>query len=117
MSVSESLFFPGLLAELTGTTPAWEPFRDGVEAAWLYRTDGGGPASALLRYAPGATVPLHRHQGFEHILILEGSQSDGATTLNKGDVAVHPPGSEHRIDSPTGCTALLIWEKAPLILE
>ena len=33
----------------------WEPFRDGVEASWVYRSDDpDGPSAAFLRYAPCA---------------------------------------------------------------
>ena len=51
----------------------FEPFRDGIEVHWLRRSD---PQVALLRYAPGARVPLHRHAGLETILVLDGAQSD-----------------------------------------
>ena len=37
-----------------------------------------GRAAAMLRYAPNAEVPLHEHDGYEHIFVLEGAQEDGA---------------------------------------
>ena len=70
----------GLLDPAARAALDWQPFRPGVEAHWLHRSPDGGPAAALLRYAPGSEVPRHAH-----------------------------------ID--TGCTALLIWERAPRLYE
>jgi anti-sigma factor ChrR (cupin superfamily) len=106
-----------LFADPTGTALVWQPFRPGITAAWIYQTPGGGPAAALLRYQPGAGVPLHRHPGWEHILILEGSQNDGTTTHGPGTLIASPPESQHRIRSDKGCLALLVWERAPQILD
>ena len=52
----------------------WKPFRPGIESALIYETPGDGPAAMLLRYQPGAHAPAHRHLGFEHIVVLSGSQ-------------------------------------------
>jgi anti-sigma factor ChrR (cupin superfamily) len=52
---------------------AFQPFREGVD---IFPICAGEPAVALLRYAPGAGVPRHRHQGLETILVLDGAQSD-----------------------------------------
>jgi anti-sigma factor ChrR (cupin superfamily) len=95
----------------------WEFFRPGVEAAWLYRTEDGGPAAAFLRYQPGADVPRHRHIGYEHILVLEGAQQDEFGHYPAGTLVVNAPGSEHKVRSREGCIALLIWERAVEMLE
>jgi anti-sigma factor ChrR (cupin superfamily) len=63
------------IAELQDQLP-WEPFREGVEIYRLYGEGAQGSAAALLRYAAGASVPHHTHQGFEHILVLSGAQTD-----------------------------------------
>ena len=58
-------------------TLAWEFFREGVQVSWIYRLEEkNSPSSAFLKYEPGAKVPLHSHTGLEHILMLEGSQTD-----------------------------------------
>lgn len=87
---------------------AFEPFKEGVEAHWLQRDV---PQMALLRYAPGAAVPRHRHPGLETILVLEGTQSDEAGTYKVGDVVLNPEGSEHSVWSVDGCVVLLQWAK------
>ncbi len=40
--------------EQLNETNAWEPFRPGVTAHWIYREPDGGPAAVFLRYEPGA---------------------------------------------------------------
>lgn len=93
---------------------AFEPFRNGIEVHWLRRSD---PQTALLRYAPGARVPLHRHAGLETILVLDGAQSDDRGTYGKGDLVLNPAGSQHRVWSEGGCVVLLQWEKPVEFLE
>ena len=93
-------------------TGDWKPFRPGVHALWLYDEGGGGAAAVLLRYEPGAHVPLHEHVGYEHALILEGEQSDEAGTYPAGSLVINPPGTKHSPRSAEGCVALLIYEKA-----
>ena len=62
-------FFTAALAGGWRDLP-FEPFREGVE---IHRLADGPAAAALLRYAPGASVPRHRHTGLETILVLTGS--------------------------------------------
>ncbi len=96
------------------TNPAgsftWKPLRAGVDVAILYGGDEQDPAAALLRYAPGAEVPLHEHRGIEHILILEGSQSDEFGEYGPGALVVSPPGTRHAVVSKTGCLVLAVWQ-------
>lgn len=89
----------------------WQPFREGVEIYWLYGQTGEGAAAALLRYVAGATVPQHTHQGFEHIFILSGSQTDHNGVHHQGSFVINPPNSHHNVVSETGCIVLIIWEK------
>jgi len=88
----------------------WAPFRDGVEISVLY-SSGGGISSALLRYAAGARVPVHRHVGYEQIFVLQGEQSDERGSYPAGSVVVNLPGSSHWVSSANGCIVLAVWEK------
>lgn len=90
---------------------AWEPFRAGIEICWMYRSPGGA-AAALLRYAAGASLDRHVHAGFEHILVLRGSQADENGEHGPGTLLIHGPGSSHAIHSRDGCIVLAVWEKA-----
>ncbi len=89
----------------------WEPFRPGVDIYRLYGDGQTGPAAALLRYAPGASVPEHEHTGYEHIVVLSGSQQDIHGNHQAGTLVINPPGSSHRVVSDQGCIVLIIWEK------
>ncbi len=88
----------------------WEAFRDGIEICRLH-SEPDGSSSALLRYAPGARLGRHRHVGYEHIIVLRGSQIDDDGEHPAGTLLIHAPGSCHAIVSPDGCIVLAIWEK------
>ena len=109
--MTDMIVLPGLIGRHNWEDLAWEAFRPGVRIHWLYRSDETGPAAALLRYAPGATVPLHEHLGWEHIVILSGAQSDGTRLLAEGTLMISAPGTRHAIESGQGCVALAIWER------
>lgn len=94
---------------------AFEPFRDGVEICRL-AGDPAGASVALLRYRPGAAVPVHEHQGMETILVLEGSQSDEHGRYPAGTMVVNPAGTRHSVRSEEGCVILIQWERPVRIL-
>ena len=96
----------------------FKPFREGVEISRLYGRADTGPSGAILRYRAGARVPLHRHRGFETIVVLEGGQRDARGTYNVGDVVVNPPGTSHDVqaDESLGCVVLIVWQEPVEIL-
>lgn len=93
------------------TIPAWKPFRPGIAISRLYGDNQHAPAAALLCYQPGASVPLRRHPGYEHLFALSGSQEDHNGRYQTGSLVINPPGSQHRVTSAEGCLVLAIWEK------
>ena len=95
---------------LNPDTVAWEYFREGIEISPIY-TSAAGCSAAFIRYAPGSSVPMHEHTGYEHILILQGAQEVDDNQYNLGDLMISPPGSSHQIKSKSGCIVLAIWEK------
>jgi anti-sigma factor ChrR (cupin superfamily) len=95
----------------------WEPFRPGVDIYRLYGNGREGAAAALLRYQPGASVPMHDHTGFEHIFVLSGSQSDRNGEHETGTLVINPPGTNHSVISQAGCIVLAIWEKPVSLVE
>ncbi|WP_018268208.1 cupin domain-containing protein [Methylosinus sp. LW4] len=97
---------------------AFSPFRDGVDICWLERGETpNDPSLAVLRYAPGASVPRHRHSGLETIVVLDGAQSDETGELRAGAVALNIPGSAHSVWSKDGCVVLIQWTKPVEILD
>ena len=95
----------------------WEPLYPGVTIHRLYGDGLTGPSAALIRYREGGVVPLHEHTGYEHIIVLAGSQRDEAGTVSAGTLLVHAPGSRHRIESEAGCIVLAIYERPVRFLE
>src|SRR5258708_20237124 len=70
---------------------SWKPFRNGVEIHYLYGDGLQGPSAALIRYRKGASVPLHEHIGYEHIIVLSGSQVDHHRTPGSSTLRLIPP--------------------------
>jgi anti-sigma factor ChrR (cupin superfamily) len=95
----------------------WRFFREGIDMARLYGAADQGPSAALLRYAPGAKVPVHIHHDIEHILVLSGAQSDEDGSYEPGTLLIHGPGTRHSVVSDQGCIALAIWLSPVEILE
>ncbi|MDP9150149.1 MAG: cupin domain-containing protein [Myxococcota bacterium] len=114
-SVPRSLSFD--LGALLGRGIVWTPWRKGIDICRIYGDGRVGPAAAFLRYAPHAEVPLHEHDGHEHIFVLSGMQEDESGTYPAGTMIVNPPGSRHRVRSPEGCTVLVLWEQPIVFLE
>ena len=92
-------------------TISWEPFIDGVEIHRLYGDGLTGPSSALLRFRKAGKVTLHRHTGYEHIIVLAGSQRDQNSVAEAGTLIINPPGTSHSVLSEAGCIVLAIYEK------
>ena len=107
------------LVELSGlfelaqnpTRVPWQAFRPGVAIHWLYGENSVGPSAALIWFQEAGTVPMHVHEGHEHILVLAGSQTDQAGTLHAGTLRVHAPGTSHSITSAAGCIVLAVYNK------
>jgi len=95
----------------------WEPFHDDVDIHWIYKDGEHGPAAALMRFKPGGKVSLHNHVGFEHIIVLSGSQTDENGHLESGSLMIHQPGTSHSIASEEGCIVLAIYEKRVSFVE
>jgi anti-sigma factor ChrR (cupin superfamily) len=113
---------------LAGFSPedlgAFVPFYPGVQILPLYGLNAqgaplskDGPSAAILRYAPGAQVPEHKHAGYEHIFVLEGSQRDAMGSYLKGSCVMNPPGTRHAVSSDDGCLVLAIWNQPVEVLH
>jgi anti-sigma factor ChrR (cupin superfamily) len=94
---------------LDTTTRAWREFPDapGVEYQVLRHHAERGGISLLLRFAPGAQYPAHRHPEGEEYFVLDGVLEDGGREYGPATFVYQPPGSAHRPRSPSGCTLLV----------
>jgi anti-sigma factor ChrR (cupin superfamily) len=64
--------------------------------------------TALVRMAPGAAYPGHRHGGPEECFVLEGDLRHGAQVMRAGDYEWAPAGSDHGPQTTAGGCLLLI---------
>ena len=62
--------------------PGWQPFGAGVSIKVLH--EDGGIMSYLLRLAPGAALPAHRHPVDEECVVLEGEVQIGTLRVGAG---------------------------------
>jgi len=84
----------------------WVERRPGV--SWKLLWEDGDRKALLVRYAPGATIPRHRHVGDEQIFVLEGSVADDTGVCTAGNYARRPPGCVHSVVSPTGALVFAV---------
>lgn len=85
----------------------WQALLDGVECKVLH--EAGDVLSYLLRLAPGAVIPGHRHPIDEECIVLEGELRIGEQlVLHAGDYHVGRADVLHApISTPTGALIFL----------
>jgi quercetin dioxygenase-like cupin family protein len=92
------------------STAAWiaSPI-PGIEYKPIARDAERGMRTQLVRFAPGARYPRHRHAGTEEIFLLEGSVFVNGVLLRAGDYCRSEPGTvESGTWSETGGLALIV---------
>lgn len=121
VEVIPDVFGAGLMADWIAWRPYVQPGRDAVDVHWLYTAQETGPDGAeayLAHFRPGAHGDLHRHLGFELVVVLDGELvNDNGDHYLPGTLVVERPDSVHRVTSPSGCTLLVIREKRTLPLQ
>lgn len=85
----------------------WQPLLQGVSIKVL--RESGGSMSYLLRLAPGATLPAHRHPIDEECVVLDGVVHVGRhTEVRAGGYHLAHQGALHAsLSTPTGATLFL----------
>ncbi len=122
LAPSESLW--GRLVERTGapisiatptanapawTDPEWEEVGPGISCKLLSEDSHNHRVSMLVRLAPNAAYPAHRHAGTEELHLLQGELWIDGRKLYAGDYYHAKPGSsDSRVWSETGCTCVLM---------
>ena len=85
----------------------WTPtLYAGVETKVLMQDPQSGLLTALFRFHPGSTLPLHEHVEIEQTYVLEGSIVDDEGEVKKGDYVWRPKGNRHVARSPNGALVL-----------
>lgn len=90
----------------------------GVDQKILLRDEARGLVTALVRFAPGARLPLHEHVDIEQTYVLEGSLADDeGNEITAGNFIWRPAGQRHVAWSPRGGLMLAVFLKPNLFLE
>ena len=88
---------------------AWEEVAAGISCKLLAADAEKDRVSMLVRLAPGAAYPPHRHAGVEELYLLDGKLIIDDKTLHPGDYNRAEPGTGDRhVWSETGCTCVLL---------
>jgi anti-sigma factor ChrR (cupin superfamily) len=94
----------------------WQPFLGGADIYRLYGDGKSGPTAVLIRFRENSRVPVHLHEGYEHIFVLTGEQRDQNATRSRGAFTINPPGTVHGVSSKAGTIVLVIYEKPVVFL-
>lgn len=102
---------PAELARCVPPSSRWRFLAPGIRVIDLsLQVEGPGATARLLRFAPGAKVPLHGHPGDEHIVVFSGGVRDARGDLHRGDYQCNTADDTHEQSILPGepCVALVI---------
>jgi anti-sigma factor ChrR (cupin superfamily) len=95
-----------------------EPGVSGVFVKVLrFDRDNRRAPTILLKFAAGATYPVHNHPGGEEIFVLEGDLKLGKDHLYAGDYLYTSPNGKHAVRSDKGCIVLVSVPEEVVILK
>ncbi len=100
---------PGAARSVDTADLPWRPstFAGGLTVKDVAVTDGW--EMQLVRFAPGARLPVHTHERPEFLFILEGELLQGGRRLGPGWASVSSAGSvDSDVHSETGCVFVLV---------
>jgi quercetin dioxygenase-like cupin family protein len=90
----------------------WVPTRfAGVSIKVLYEDKEKGEMTCLLKWAPGTSLPMHKHPEIEQTYVLEGSLYDHDGICRAGEYVWRRVGSFHETHSDEGAVLLAIYRK------
>ncbi len=88
----------------------WQKTRwAGIECKVLLDHQESGLKTLLMRWAPGAQLPLHEHVRIEQTSVLEGSLVDDEGEATAGNFVWRPQGSTHVATAPNGALLLAFF--------
>jgi anti-sigma factor ChrR (cupin superfamily) len=90
----------------------WAPTQfAGVSIKVLYEDKEKGEMTCLLKWAPGTSLPMHKHPEIEQTYVLEGSFYDHDGICRAGEYVWRRVGSFHETHSDEGAVILAIYRK------
>jgi anti-sigma factor ChrR (cupin superfamily) len=108
---------PISLVSQPANKPEWEDPAPGISYQLLATDTENERVSMLVRLAPGADYPRHRHAGVEELYLLHGELMIDAKKVSPGDyVRAEADTVDHRVWTDTGCTCVLITSTRDVLL-
>ncbi|MFO0981051.1 MAG: cupin domain-containing protein [Planctomycetota bacterium] len=82
---------------------------DGIDIRRLFVDPSHDRVTMLVRMAPGAAYPSHRHGSAEECYVISGDLRVGDTVMHTGDYQCARGGSEHPVQSTeNGCLLFIV---------
>lgn len=98
--------------------PDWEDAAPGVSYKILAGDTENKRVSILVRLAPGAAYPPHRHAGVEELYLLDGELLIDDKKLYPGDYRRAEAGTgDQHVWSETGCTCVLLTSSEDILVQ
>jgi anti-sigma factor ChrR (cupin superfamily) len=100
-------------------TTLWQPGPyPGVEFAPLSHDPNSGARFLLRRFAPGTTIPAHRHpQTSESVVVLKGKWLEGKVAYGPGSYFHAPKNTVHGPHTAEQEVISVTWYDGPLSVE
>lgn len=99
-------------------TLPWKPTpTPGIDMKILLDIPETGLMTALFRWQPGTSLPLHEHVEIEQTYVLSGSIVDDEGEVRAGNYVWRPKGNRHIARSPEGALVLSFFLKPNRFLE
>lgn len=81
----------------------------GIEMKTLMEDKQTGMLTVLMRWAPGARLPMHEHVRIEQTYVLQGSFADHQGVCTAGNYVWRPAGSRHEAWTDEGALVLAFF--------
>ncbi len=106
--LDHSVRLPRVLAKVASQGLAWKKLAGGINQASVTLDDK--TQCEFLYMKPGSQVPVHKHQGNEVTLVLDGSFSDEMGKYEKSDFIVRDKRHTHQPVSEEGCLCFAVLD-------
>src|ERR1700734_2683349 len=91
---------------------AWAPTQfAGISIKVLYEDKAKGEMTCLLKWEPGATLPMHKHPEIEQTYVVGCSFYDHGGIWRAGEFVWRGVGSFHETHSDEGAVILAVYRK------
>lgn len=106
--LDHSVRLPRVLAKVASEGLVWKKLSNGINQASVILDDK--TQCDFLYMKPGSQVPVHKHQGNEVTLVLDGSFSDESGMYRESDFVVRTPEHTHQPVSEEGCLCFAVLD-------